>query len=84
MSEIDLPTKVICRPWKDNKLDAQWATEPTNLTNGIHGSRTLLPSERFNDIPVRVVNVLSKPVAHEAGMLVANLQPTEVISLHDC
>jgi len=28
--------------------------------------------------------VLSKPVALEAGMLVANLQPTEVISLHDC
>src|SRR5664279_943815 len=78
-SEMNVATRVICRPWKEVTSDCQWGTEPTTMLPGVHVSRTLIPSDRLDDVLVRVVNVLSEPVTFLAGTVVAELQPVEVI-----
>jgi transposase InsO family protein/predicted aspartyl protease len=79
-SEIDLPTKVICRTWKEAEADTQWGTEPTTVKKGVHVSRTLIPNDRLCDIPIRVVNVTTEPIQLSAGSTVANLQPVTVMA----
>jgi len=78
-SEIDLMTRVICRPSKESAADVHWGTELTTVAPGVHVSRTLIPTDRLCDVPVRIVNVLSELVLLTAGTTVAELQPVTVI-----
>jgi len=73
-SEMDIKTKVICRPWKGDRTDIHWGTEPNTIRTGVHVSRTLIPNDRLYDIPVRVINVTSEPIMLSVGTQVANLQ----------
>jgi len=80
-SEIDLPTSIICRSIKETDDEAKWATEPNTLKKGLYVSRTLVPTDRLHDIPIRVVNTSSRPVTLDSGISVTLLQPVvEVIS----
>ena len=76
---MDLPTKVICRPWKEAAIDCQWGTKPTNVVAGVHGSRTLVPNDRLCDRPIRVVNVTMETIQLTAGLEVADLHPLTVV-----
>jgi RNase H-like domain found in reverse transcriptase/Reverse transcriptase (RNA-dependent DNA polymerase)/Zinc knuckle len=78
-SEMDLPTRIVCRPWKENENDLQWGTEPNTMTKGVHVSRTIIPEDRLCDIPVRVMNVSNEPIQLSVGMTVANLHPVSVL-----
>jgi len=69
-SEVDLPTKVVCRLWNDT----QWGTKPTVLQKGVYVSGTLISKDRLQDLPVRAVNVTTEPVRLSAGRKVADLQ----------
>ena len=42
-------------------------------------SRTLIPDSRFEDIPIRVMNVHSEPITMRKGTDVATLQPLEIL-----
>jgi len=78
-SEIDVPTKVTCRPWKESKTDIQWGTENVTIKSGQYVSRTLLANDRLSDVPVRVINVRSEPVHLNAGIIIADVQAVTVI-----
>jgi hypothetical protein len=83
-SEFNLPTRIICHPWNESESDVQWASEPATLVKGVHVSRTLVSSERFEDVPVRVVNPLTRSVTIEAGKVVAILEPVAEVFTEDC
>jgi len=70
-SEIDLPTKVVCRLWNDIADDAQWGTKPTVLQKGVYVSGTLVSKDRLQDLPVRAT---TEPVRLSAGRTIADLQ----------
>ena len=83
-SEFNLPTMIICHPWNESESDVQWASEPATLVKGVHVSRTLVSSEKFEDVPVRVVNTLTRSVTIEAGKVVAVLEPVAEVFTEDC
>ena len=80
-SEADLATKVVFKKLLDvrERGDVAWMTEPTRVTDGVYASRTVIPDDRFDDIPVRVMNVKQEPVIVQAGASVADLQPVNVL-----
>ncbi len=61
-SEMDISTRVMCRPWKEDKNDVQWSTVPTTIATGVHVSRTVIPGNRLYNIPVRVMNTTKEEV----------------------
>jgi len=60
--EMDVSTNVVFErlPGEQKAPEIGWATEPAVLSGGIHVSRTLIPDSRFEDIPIRVMNVHSE------------------------
>jgi len=78
-SEIDVPTKVTCRPWKESKTDIQWGTENVTIKSGQYVSRTLLANDRLSDVPVRVINARSEPIHLNAGIIVTDVQADIVV-----
>ena len=67
-SEANLHTKIIFRSLQglpDDKM--QWSTQPAELQEGMYVSRTLIPKDRYRDVPVRVVNITREPVYLRAG-----------------
>jgi len=80
-SEVDLSAWVVFKKMSEagGSSDVAWTTEPTCVADGVYVSRTLIPNGRFDDIPVRIMNIKSEPVIVRAGVNVANLQPVEVV-----
>ena len=76
---MDLVTKSVCQSRRSISSEEQWSTDPTTLLPGVHVSRTLIPNQRFCDVPVRVVNVLSEPITPTAETTIADLQSVEVV-----
>ena len=78
---MDLQTKVVLRSFSANTVfaDSNWGTEPALVMDGIYVSRTVVPGDRFTDIPVRVMNVRSEELVINAGTRVADLQPVTVL-----
>jgi len=57
-SEVDVPDRVVLRSLSGgSSRHVCWSTEPTSVSAGVHVSRTIFPSNRLVDIPVRVLNV---------------------------
>lgn len=79
-SQMNLPTKVVFNRRPDTVKDACWVTESSPIVKGVYVARTVIPSERYTDIPVRVVNTQPCPVTLGAGMFVSNLSPSSVIA----
>ena len=83
-SEVDVPVKVILRSLSHDLTcgssgHVNWSTEPTSVSAGIHVSRTVIPSDRLIDIPVRVLNVRKEPATLKEGTNIANLQQVTVL-----
>ena len=77
-SEIDVPTQVAFQKLPTSMNDGLWGTEPNLMKPGLHVSRTLIPDDRWSDLPIRVMNVSEQPVVLKSGATVADLQPVEV------
>jgi len=61
-SEVDVPVRVVLRSLSgdyagDLSRYVSWSTEPMSMSAGVYVSRTIIPSDRLIDIPVRIVNV---------------------------
>jgi hypothetical protein len=78
-SEVNLPTKVVVRGRFGDGDDTQWGTDTNVIATGLHAARTLIPGDRFADVPVRVLNITSEPIKLAVGTTVADLQPMSVV-----
>ena len=79
-SQMDLPTKVVFNGRPDVEGDMCWVTESSPIVKGVYVARTVIPTERYTDIPVRVVNTQPCAVTIGAGTTVSNLFPSSVVS----
>ena len=79
-SEIHLPTKVVFRKLPASTDHEYWGTEPNVVNSGIYVSRTLLPCNKWSDVPVRVMNASNQPAILKSETVIAQLQPLEVIN----
>jgi len=82
-SEANIAMKVVFRRVPTSLDDEQWGTEPNYVTPGIHVSRTLVPRDKWTNVPVRVMNVSTQPISLKSGIPVANLWPVEVVDQID-
>jgi predicted aspartyl protease len=80
-TEKNLATNVVIRGRPDFSKEMQWTTESTQLVSGVRVARTLIPTNRLCDVPVRAVNLTSEPVTIKKGTLVAELH--SVVLVHD-
>jgi hypothetical protein len=51
-----------------------WTTEASEAGPGLRVSRTIVP-QRSDAVPIRVMNITKKPIAMQAGTVIADLQP---------
>ena len=79
-SQVNLPCRVVFHGRQIEKQGQHWGTEPTMLGLGLHVGRTLTPTDKFSDIPIRVMNVNNEPKQMTAGTVVANLEPLVVLT----
>jgi len=82
-SEANIATKVVFRRIPTSFDSEQWGTEPNYVTPGVHVSRTLVPHNKWTDVPVRVMNVSTQPISLKSGSPVADLWPVEVVDQID-
>ena len=82
-SETVLSAKVQFRKVPDSFVDADWCTEIGEIRNGLQVSRTLVPSDIWRDIPVRVMNMGVSDVKLQMNSVLSNLEQVEVLSLSD-
>jgi len=54
-----------------------------DITKGVHVARTLTPSDKFDDLPVRVMNVQNRPCFIKSGTVISDLEPVAVVE-PDC
>ena len=73
--EMDVAGKLVMRNF--TTADA-WMTEAKEIETGLCSSRTIIP-DQCNDIPVRILNVMDKPVSLKAGSILSKLDKVEVI-----
>ena len=79
-SEVDVPGRVVLRSLSgDSSKYVGWSTEPTSVSTGVHVSRTIIPSDRLVDIPVRVLNVQKEPATLKEGTNIASLQQVTIL-----
>jgi len=78
-SQVDVPTKVEVQKLPTEYDGANWGTESSPVRAGLHVSRTLVPQNAWSDVPLRVMNVKSEPVQLNAGTVIVDLQPVEVV-----
>ena len=71
-SEADLPTRIVYRSLQDLPDEKmQWSTQPADLKKGKYVSSTLIPRDRYRDVPDRVENITDEPVYLRAGQEIA-------------
>jgi hypothetical protein len=78
-SQMDLPAKVIFNGRSDAEEAVDWITEPIPVAQGVYLARTFLPGRRFNDVPVRAVNIRTSPVTLPALTHLSVLHPSFVV-----
>jgi len=79
-SEANVLTEVVFQKLPTSEDDGMWGTEPSCIGPGLHVSRTLVPDDRWSDLPVRVMNVSECPITLKSGTTVAELQPVELVN----
>ena len=77
--EVIVPAQVQFRRMPSLPDNGDRGTEPTCTQNGLHVSRTLIPRGFLNNVPVRVMNVNTEFAHLKPGVVLANLQPLEVV-----
>ena len=79
-SKVDVPTQVVFQKLPLSADDGLWGTEPSNIKPSLHVSQTLIPRDRWTDLPVGVMNVSEQPITLKSGITVADLQPLEIVN----
>jgi len=64
----------------DEIVDESWCTEIGRINGGVQVSRTLVPSDAWTDIPVRLLNTGNTSVKLKADTPVSNLEPVTVLT----
>ena len=82
-SEAVLPTRVQFRKLPEQELEVDWITEFGEMKEGVHVARTLVPSGKWLDAPVRVLNTSKKDVNLEENMPVTDLEQVQVLDGDD-
>ena len=78
-AEADIPTKVVFHRLPTTADDGLWGTELNYINPGLHVARTIIPDNRWSDIPIRVMNVSEKPIFLKSGSAIADLHPVEIV-----
>ena len=81
MSETFVPTKVLLNSptSPDDEQFQCWMTEPGEPKPGLYIARMLVP-DRCHDVPVRVMNVMSRPMELKSGTVMSDLQAVKAMS----
>jgi len=82
-SETVLSAKVQFRKLPDTCEDDDWYTGLVEMRNGMQISRTLIPSNRWKDIPIRVMNLNVSDVKLQVNSVLSNLEQVEVLGSFD-
>jgi len=82
-SEKIVTTKVQFRKILDEIVDESWCTEIGRINGGVQVSRTLVPSDTWTNIPVRLLNTGNTDVRLKADPPVSNLEQVEIVSQLD-
>jgi len=82
-SEKIVSTKVQFRKIPDETVDESWCTEIGRINGGVQVSRTLVPSDTWTNIPVRLLNTGNTDVRLKADTPVSNLEQVEIVSQLD-
>ena len=77
-SQMDISTKVLFKERPERMMNGYWGTESASIQPGVYSARTLIPADRVDNIPVRVINVNSSPVHLSSKTTISNLQPVSV------
>ena len=64
----------------DESIDESWCTEIGRINGGVQVSRTVVPSDTWTNIPVRLLNTGSTNIKLKAETPVSNLEPVTVIT----
>jgi len=79
VTETIVNTTVECNSLHDESSKSiEWATEVGEPVCGLIVSRTLIPA-RLADVPVRVMNISTRPLALKVGKVMSILQPVVII-----
>ena len=78
-SQVDVPARVVFRGRPTSQDSLQWETKPTTITKGVHVARTLTPSDTFDSLPVRVMNVQNRPCFIKSNTVISDLEPVVVV-----
>ena len=60
--------------------EVHWGTRPTPLKYGIYVAATITPDDRFDDIPIRVMNFQRIPRKIRAGTTIGDLEAVTLMS----
>jgi len=61
------------------RTEEGWITEPKELKVGLLVARTIV-ADRFEDVPVRVMNLNENPIRVRAGTVISELNAVELLS----
>ena len=78
-----MSTKVQFRRIPDEVVDKSWCTEIGRINGDVQVSRTLVPSDVWTNIPVRLLNTGKTDVRLKADTPVSNLEQVEILSQLD-
>ena len=79
-SEAIVLTKIQFHRLPTESNNDEWSTELSNVKDGLHVSRTLIPRNSWTGVPVRVMNVKEEPMSLKPGTVIADLQQVEVVN----
>jgi len=79
-SEKVVSTKLQIRKMSDESVDESWCTEIARINGGVQVSRTVVPSDTWTNIPVRLLNTGNTKVKLKAETPVSNLEPVTVLA----
>jgi len=79
-SEKIVSTKLQFRRMSDESVDESWCTEIGRINGGVQVSRTIVPSDTWTNIPVRLLNTGNTSVKLKADTPVSNLEPVTVLT----
>jgi len=78
-AEADIPTKVVFHRLPTAADDGLWGTDLNYINPGLHVARTVIPENRWSDLPIRVMNVSEEPIFLRSGSTVADLHQVEIV-----
>jgi len=79
-SEKIVSSKVQFRKMPDEIVDESWCTEIGRINGGVQVSRTLVLSDTWTNIPVRLLNTGNTDVRLKVDTPVSNLEPVTVLT----